>query len=239
MIRNEEDDDRLTAAMSGDSLARKAAHAIRTPLGVMAGALAQLQSRPLDETDVRLLELGQRASRQLARLADRLGLLSRLERDPDTASQSCDLVSIVTAAADDIAQTRVRRRVEVDTRGVSEAVGTWRIQADAALLRAAVAELVDNAVRLAQSRVTVALLREDDLVVAIANDGVSVADSERATSMAPDRSGLGIGLIIANEVARRHGGTIQHQAVDGPEGHRTVFSLHLPVSAGDRDNPTR
>jgi len=207
-------------------LARRVAHAIRTPLGVVSVALARLKESARDDAETQMLELGGRAVRQLGRLADRLGLLARLEREPDMTRSQCDLAVIVRDAAGDIAQTRSRRRVQVGLEGVASEHVT--LEGDPALLRAAVAELIDNGVRMAERRVDVALARRDaNLVVTVANDGPPVPEG---ASLEPDGSGLGIGLAIVETIVRRHQGRLEWKSMATPDGTTTEFSLCVPAT---------
>ena len=206
------------------TLARRIAHAIRTPLGVVSGAFAQLSGAELDPTNTTMVELGQRAGAQLERIADRLSLLSRLAREPDHAPTSCDPATVTLAAAQLVARARVRRRVTVDLDPVREARGRGSVQADPKLLEAAIAELIDNAVRFAKKSVRVAVEYDDTATITVDNDGPSLPEDDPLT---PDGSGLGIGLRIAEDIARRHGARIDHGTRDDPE--RTVFSFRFPA----------
>ena len=57
------------------------------------------------------------------------------------------------------------------------------------------------------------------------NDGPSIPEGDPLT---PDGSGLGIGLRIAEDIARRHGARIDHKTRGG-DPERTVFSFRFPA----------
>lgn len=218
------------SATDGDdpelALARRIAHAIRTPLGVVSGAFTQLSGAELDPTNTTMVGLGQRASVQLERIADRLSLLSRLTREPEHDPQACDPAAVTLAATEVVTRGRVRRRVTVDVDRVREAQGRWTVEADATLLEAALAELIDNGVRFARSSVRIAVARDDDAVtITVDNDGPPIPDGDPLT---PDGSGLGLGLRIAEDIARRHGARIAHETRGGDPA-RTVFSFRIPA----------
>jgi signal transduction histidine kinase len=211
--------------MSGDTgeLARRVAHAIRTPMGVVGGVLEQLRDTANPALDrARLIELGDRGLAQIGRIADRLGLLGAIERGLDPKPQSADLGELAAGAIAEIGRARRRKGVEVTS---SRSGGEAKVSCDPALMRAAIAELVDNAVRFARTRVTV---ETDGRTLSIANDGPPV---EPATlvgltgtrPLAADRAGLGIGLWMAGCIVAAHTGSIDHEAADG----RVVFHLRL------------
>ena len=106
-----------------------------------------------------------------------------------------------------------------------------RVNADKDLLREAVANLVDNAVRVSPrgAQVTLSVDR------GVAGPRIAVADS--GPGIEEDRlprlferfqrsdSGSGLGLAIARRVVERHGGTIR---VKTEPGSGSTFTIELP-----------
>ena len=74
------------------------------------------------------------------------------------------------------------------------------------------------------------------LVVSVANEGTPIADADRARLFQPyvrvapgdGQGGLGLGLYIAAEIARAHGGTL---TVQSSEADGTRFVFRMPVEA--------
>ena len=101
----------------------------------------------------------------------------------------------------------------------------------AALLVAAIAEIVDNAVRHATSRVDVSFAVTDDrAVVTIDDDGPGLDDARREalfqSTLGHGRpGGLGLGTWLAHEIVRRFAGDVRAPAT--PE--RTRFELDVPT----------
>ncbi|HWB80450.1 MAG TPA: HAMP domain-containing sensor histidine kinase [Nannocystaceae bacterium] len=208
-------------------LARRVAHAIRTPMGVVGGVLDQLRDGNANIDRTRLLELADRGLAQIGRLADRLGMLGAIERGLEARKQPTELRALVETAIADIARSRRRRGIEVVLAPGLDA----SVSCDAAIVRAAIAELVDNAVRFAKASVTV----EVDAAagkVTVGNDGpaidpaVLVALAGTRTTPA-DRAGLGIGLWIAGRILATHGGSIDHSRA----GDVTSFCVSLDAAA--------
>jgi signal transduction histidine kinase len=90
----------------------------------------------------------------------------------------------------------------------------------------------------ADEPVRVRLSPEDGRIrLEVANQGAPIPQAERATIFEPfrrshlsevrDSSGLGLGLYIAREIVRSHGGTIEVESRQG----ETRFVVRLPVGA--------
>lgn len=211
-------------------LAARAAHALRTPLGVVGGALEQLAGDGAADR-ARLAELATRSLAQIARIADRLALLERLERGGPAVSQPASLRSIVATAVDQVTRSRRRRGVEIT---VVDTGDDAMCSGDATLLAAALAELIDNALRCAKTKATVEVDAPAGAIV-IANDGPPISATAiegigRARPFSPDRAGLGIGLWIAAKILTAHGSSIEHEPQHArggqPEGARFRVCLN-------------
>lgn len=218
----------MSASDESGELARRVAHAIRTPMGVVGGVLDQLRDGANPNIDrTRLLELAERGLAQIGRLADRLGMFGAIERGLDPRKQPTELRALVETAVADVARTRRRRGIDVVIEPGPEA----SVSCDATLVRAALAELVDNAVRFAKTKVTI----EVDAAagkVTVGDDGPAIDPSAlvalAGTRTTPaDRAGLGIGLWIAGRILAAHGGSIDHLRA----GDVTRFCVSLDASA--------
>lgn len=137
---------------------------------------------------------------------------------------------------DDIVLEECRRlrggRVDIDTRGVSGAT----VVGDPAQLRRAVRNLVDNAVRHAESSVIVHLVETGEVDLLVEDDGPGIAEEDRAavfdrfarldSARSSAAGGTGLGLAITKEIVERHGGaiTIRESAMGG-----AAFRVTLPA----------
>jgi signal transduction histidine kinase len=211
-----------------------ASHELRSPL---TGIRAQL------EVDLAHPELADWQSTErdvlddtvrLQRLVDDLLALAAADaRVADAAHRELvDLDEIVLTEA-----RRLRSRTEhhIDTGAVSGA----QVVGNADQLVRAVHNLLDNAVRHAQSTVTVTLNETDSAaVLTVADDGPGIPPDQRArifdrfarvdSARSSDNGGTGLGLAITHEVVVGHGGSV---VVDDAPGARLTISL--PV-AGTR-----
>lgn len=130
-------------------------------------------------------------------------------------------------------------RVSVDAGGVSGAT----VVGDPAQLRRAVRNVVDNAVRHAESTVTVRLAETADVELVVEDDGAGIAEEDRAvvfdrftrldSARSASSGGTGLGLAIAKEIVERHGGRIS--IIDGTMGG-AAFRVTLPA---DHEDPRR
>jgi signal transduction histidine kinase len=114
------------------------------------------------------------------------------------------------------------------------------VEGDGAWLRQLFSNLVDNAVKYCEpgAEVRVAARREgDEVCVSVADDGPGIAPEELPEIFErfergggrQGRPGFGLGLPLAREIARAHGGRIH--ATSKP-GQGATFSVRLPVPAG-------
>ena len=112
------------------------------------------------------------------------------------------------------------------------------VKADARLIVQVVINLLDNAVKYAPEGSTIRIgtsVREDSVVVRIADDGPGIPDDQKdlifnlfysgGNQTGDSRRGLGIGLSLCQSIIKAHGGTI---SVSDNEPHGAVFEFSLP-----------
>src|SRR5690606_30092258 len=116
--------------------------------------------------------------------------------------------------------------------------------ADTAMLRIAVSNVLDNAVKYSdRGRVDIDVgFKNEQVVVSIqdcgpgipAEDAILIFERHRrrqASSIAGhDPGGSGLGLYVARQIVRAHGGELE-LARSSPEG--SCFELSIPISARD------
>ncbi|HVZ89103.1 MAG TPA: HAMP domain-containing sensor histidine kinase [Polyangia bacterium] len=110
------------------------------------------------------------------------------------------------------------------------------IQADPRLLRSAISNLLQNALKFSRerSKVTLTAMRADNRVTIEVADGCGGLPPGKAAELftplvqrGEDRSGFGLGLAIALQAAEAHNGTIKVRDVPGVG---CVFVIDLPSS---------
>jgi signal transduction histidine kinase len=115
------------------------------------------------------------------------------------------------------------------------------VEVDAALLRQALANLVDNAIKYTPSggRVTISAHQQDDQqIIAVTDTGAGISPTDQARLFEKffrSRSretfevrGTGLGLAIVKSIVEQHGGSIQ---VESRLGSGSRFTLAIPISS--------
>jgi two-component system, OmpR family, sensor kinase len=224
--------DRLSSALNFQrQFMADASHELRTPVSVVRTAaqvtLAQ-STRPADEYRESMTIIGEQANR-LSRLVDAMFLLSRAEADGvPLRLEFLNLDDVLAECVRALGVLARERGIAVTAEG-SEEVG---LTADDTLLRQMIGNLLDNAIRHADSRVTAALTRHQNQVrLRITNDGPGIAEADRERIF--DRfvrvgasDGAGLGLPIARWIAEAHAGTL-NLASSAPGS--TTFVVMLPL----------
>ncbi len=190
-----------------------AAHELRSPIASIRQHAEVAGAHPAS-TDVR--ELATTVTEESVRLqaiVDDLLLLARFDEGAlRLAHSEVDLDDVVLAEA---VRLRGASALVIDTRSVAAA----RVAGDDRYLARLVRNLGDNAVAHARGRIDLALAASDGhALLTVDDDGPGIPEPEQArvferfvrVDEARDRSsgGTGLGLPIAREIARAHGGDI-------------------------------
>ena len=224
--------DRLEAASRRQrEFVADASHELRSPLAAFRTKLEVALEHPMDTdwtaTAVELLA----DSDRMERIVGDLLYLARTDALPPEPSAT--LVDLDDIVLDEVNRLRSHARVQIDTSRVSAAP----VRGSKEELRRLITNLLDNAVRHAQSSVRVELLTAGDhVVLAVEDDGPGVPPEqrtrifERFVRLDAARSpfgGTGLGLAIVSAIAVRHSGavSIEPSAV----GARLVVRLLAPA----------
>ncbi|MEM9174431.1 MAG: ATP-binding protein [Myxococcota bacterium] len=213
--------DRIEALVSDKTrLLANTSHELRTPLTRVRMALELLRDGPRET----LLD---RMDRDIAQLDDLIGeLLVASRLDAPEARLDVEPVDLLALVAEEAAG-----RDDVELQGQAGLV-----EGDRRLLRRLARNLIENALRHGEPPVDVALTTApDEIVLTVSDRGPGVPEAERERIFEPfyrpegeasAEGGLGLGLALVRQIARRHGGTIR---CDGREGGGTRFVLTLPA----------
>lgn len=211
-----------------------AAHQLRTPL---AGLKSQTELA-LNETDdpvlkERLSRVNQSAARS-AHLVNQLLTLARAE--PESANQAgkarFDLRRLAADLSAELVPRAIAAAVDLGFEG-GEDQSPLYVNGHALLMREALTNLIDNAIRYAGRGkvVTVGVEAQGaQIVVTVEDNGPGLPDADRErvfqrfVRATYDGNGCGLGLAIAREIVARHAGTVVLEAAH-PSGLRAVIRL--------------
>lgn len=208
-------------------------HDIRNPLAAIDMAAELISGRAQDDEELRTLSA--RLSRGVARITSMVGDLLDLSRErhgqgiPITLGPT-DLNKICRDVADELRSFVKDRTIDVAAGG--PATGMW----DGNRIMQAVSNLVGNAIKHGAPHTPIVVrVRADDAqaIVEVHNQGAIAADVmptlfepfARRIDHVRRSQGLGLGLFIAQSIARAHRGDLV--AESSPDGG-TTFRLTLP-----------
>ena len=207
------------------TLAGNLAHAVKTPLSVLAnaahaerdGEFARLVG---DQVEVARRQVDYHLKRARSAAATRV---------PGSRTPVAPVVEGLVRA---IGRIHADRRLEIDVRPIDDALAFRGEEQD---LQELLGNLVDNACKWARHRVTLSASGDDRrLTIAVDDDGPGIAREARASLMrrgvrADERvEGSGLGLAIVDELVRLYGGEVRFE--DSRLGGARVV-LDLPAAS--------
>jgi two-component system, OmpR family, sensor histidine kinase TctE len=213
----------------------EAAHRVRTPLATVR-TQAEIALRSIeDETERqrlrRMIRAVDESSRSAGQLLDHATVAFRAE---DLAREPVDLADLARQSVEALGPTAALKDIEIRLRAASALVA-----GDAVLLDSALRNVVDNAIKYSpeDTTVTLSVTRDAETArISVSDEGPGLGDGplERLTERfrrggnVEGIVGSGLGLTIAADVLRAHGGRLD--LGPGPEGRGACVSLVLPLS---------
>jgi two-component system sensor histidine kinase CpxA len=233
--------ERIEALMDAQSrLLKDVSHELRSPLARLSVALGLARQRATPEAEGALSRIELEADR-LNQLIQRLLTISRLETGTDGIHKSrLSLRELVEHVARDAEYEAQGRSCRVSAEPTDE----YPVEADPALLRSAIENVVRNAVRYTAPGTTVEIRlerrigdQEEDIVVRVLDSGPGVPEDDLERIFQPfyriddarnrQTGGAGLGLSIADRAIRLHGGRVH--ASNRPEGGLEV-EIRIPAA---------
>lgn len=217
-------------------------HELRSPLGRLREALSLLADGTVGELTPkqgRVLKLASRACEQEVRIVEALLDMSRVSTGlPVQREAACDLEKVLEAAVEAERDTAVERGVAIS---IDRRARPPSLRLDSALVERAVANLVRNAASVSPRGATVRVVLDvctgpdgsRRARIDVVDDGPGLTEAVANRIFQPfnagqvqDRpAGIGLGLSLAREVARAHGGDLEL----ANEEKATTFRMEIPV----------
>lgn len=229
---------RLALSLKGqEQFIAHAAHELRSPLATLYGELSNAVRRSRDAQEYRAaIEQALRSARRLNHLADDLLVLARLGAKAPEVSETATIGEVIAEALQQAGPDAVARGIAVGIDG-----DELPIQGRKADLVRMFRNLIDNAVRYSPDGGTIevrSLRADDQLVVEVCDEGPGVPPEDeeaiflpffRRPAKANGSSGAGLGLTIARDIARLHGGELT--LADNASSRGATFVVRVPSVA--------
>ncbi len=224
-----------------EALVAEAAHEVRTPLASLRAqaelALAERDPAQLRQGVERIHEGAVQASQLVSQLLMDATVTHRLENRPEPTAVAPLLREVVRRLDPDLAD-----RINLE---IAREAADAELTVDRVVLREAVRNLVDNALRYSEGEVEIALEREDRaLAIHVRDRGPGIPDHEKGfvferfrrgeTGGRRDAGGSGLGLSIVARVAEAHRGTVR---LADREGGGLDVGLALPLETASTPPP--
>lgn len=209
-------------------------HDLRNPLSVITAGTASLSRRVTSPVDVKLVNRMASSAHRMARMITQLLDLVqvRLGGGPELELQRMELGALVRAVLEQLDVAYPDRTIEPRLEG--ELTGEW----DRDRMSEVVRNLVENALEHGRPDAPVEVVTRSEaahVVLEVRNQGNPIPRALVPLMFDPFRraeerkrmksSGLGIGLYLAEQIVRAHGGTI---GVTSSAETGTTFTVRLP-----------
>ena len=210
-------------------------HELKTPIAANKLYLQTIQKRnPDEEMRSDLLNKALKENQRLEHLIDNILNAARVEnRALQPIKESVDLNHFINAL-----MVQFRKRYPTATLEVLHAPHKT-VHFDVFMIETVLSNLVDNAVKYSQDKAHIninASLTDTQVLLTVSDFGIGIKQEDQAAIFSKfyrigneetrTQKGSGLGLFIAQEFLRLHGGSIQYQQ-NTPQG--SIFKLNLPV----------
>jgi signal transduction histidine kinase len=221
------------AAALRERLVAIVGHDLRNPLSAISMAARMLSAKPRAPGDEGLVNRIERSAKRMTRMIEQILDFARIRSGQSFELQleSADLRQVCQAVIEELRLSRPEQEIALSVEGRADAI------CDSDRIAQVLSNLIGNAIQhgtLGPITVTVRDATADALAIEVHNVGQAIPQPAQARifdafnrdATAGDRgSSVGLGLYIANQIVRAHGGSI---AVRSPDGDGTTFSVVLP-----------
>ncbi len=217
-------------------LIQAVAHELRTPTARIRFGLEMLSTAETDQDRQRRVDAMDEDLTELDQLVEELLVFMRAGEDsPEEAREALPAAAQTRQVAGRLRDLRPEIPVEVAPAGAPDLA----VHADGKAFRRVMQNLLANALRYAEDKVTVRLERRGDaVVISVSDDGPGVPEADRERIFEPfarvddsrsrESGGAGLGLAIVRRIVSSHGGTV---SVTAAEEGGAMFVCTWPEAA--------
>jgi PAS domain S-box-containing protein len=211
-------------------------HDLRAPLTFMRGYATMIPMvGDLTEKQTEYLDKILTGIEQTAGLVGDLLNLGRIEAGVGMQQDPCYLGPLVVESVDGLRARAAAKGLKLRLEPSDPAPA---IRGDATLLRQAITNLVDNAIKYTPSggEVTVSMRATDQVLISVADTGIGIAPEDQVRLFekffrirrkeSEEAPGTGLGLAIVKSIIERHGGRVW---VDSVLNQGSTFTIALPI----------
>ncbi|MFQ5400838.1 MAG: ATP-binding protein [Anaerolineae bacterium] len=211
-------------------------HDMRAPLNTIAGFVAGLSSiGPLNEQQHLFVQRILDATDHMMGLVNGLLELAKVNSHIEEQQVLCNMREIVTDVVNQLQGQALARRISLV---LATEDGSSMVKGNAMLLRRAVSNLVDNAIKFSPEARPVQISvypQNDDVIVKVQDQGRGISEADlshifekfyRGESSQGTR-GSGLGLALVQTVAEAHGGQVW---VESTSERGSIFYFRLPIA---------
>jgi signal transduction histidine kinase len=198
-----------------------AAHQLRTPLAVLSVNIEAMQDKAMAAKLIYDIE-------QMSRIVNQLLLVARLETISHVSTETVDLMTIATDVATNLAPLAVATGKQLE---ILNGTSPILVQANPEALRAALSNLVENALSHTPPETTVSIRLTQEPTVEVVDRGPGVPPDKRDQVFERfwkgDRNGkgAGLGLAIVKHIMTALQGTV---SISDNPGGGAAFILRFP-----------
>jgi signal transduction histidine kinase len=221
-----------------DAFINSVTHELKTPVASIRLYLQTLQSRDIHEDKRR--EFYDIMLADSDRLMNTIEQVLRAARTSQTKQLNRSAVDLRALVQECVQLARLRHHLPAEAVQYTDAVPNPTVSGDLEELKAAISNLLDNAVKYSGQRVRimVELVQNEAsrLAVRVRDEGAGIPPSELKrifkrfyripNTMALRVKGTGLGLFIVRSVAERHGGRAWAESEGSDRG--STFTLEIP-----------
>ncbi len=211
-------------------------HDLRAPLNSISGFVSAIKTAgALNEEQEQYLSRIHHASDRMMNLVNGLLDLAKINSRLEEAKDLCDVILLTREAVADLQGQALSKEIVLELT-IEEDSAVW-VQGDETLIRQAVSNLIDNAIKYSppQSQIQMTITEKDDLVEFKIQDhgnGIPSADLPfifdefYQVKGSNNQEGIGLGLTLVRSIAEAHGGQVW---VTSNANSGTTFGLQIPT----------